>query len=311
LTFNIYTDFNAYTMADTMLSKTRKFNPAVPAANVAPRVYSYLRFSSPQQAKGNSIARQTEYAKEWAAKRGLELDESLTMRDEGISAFRSTHIKRGALGVFLEAVEQEMVPQGSVLIVESLDRLSRAEPIIAQNLLTSIVMSGITVVTTGDMPTEYNRETVKQNPGILFMALGTAMRAHEESSTKSDRVRNALRAKCLRWATGEYRGLVGTPRHINAHGKVVRGTDPIWILYNKETERFELDPEKAAAMRRTIDLYKAGHGTIEITRRLDAEGLSIGDKRPTVRIAKLIAYPALKGDKQMEIDGQTYPLLGY
>ncbi|HKR40082.1 MAG TPA: recombinase family protein [Paraburkholderia sp.] len=276
-----------------------------------PRVYSYLRFSSPQQAKGNSIARQSEYAREWAAKRGFELDDSLTMRDEGLSAFKGTHIKRGALGVFLEAVEQGLVPQGSVLIVESLDRLSRAEPIIAQNLLTSIVMSGITIVTTGDTPTEYNRETVKQNPGILFMALGTAMRAHEESSTKSDRVRKSYRSKCERWIKGEYRGLVGSPRRIDAQGKVVKGTDPIWVLYSEETKRLELVKEKAETMLRVIELYKAGFGSVEITRRLNAEGMSISDNRPTIRIHKLITYPALKGDKVVVADGKEYTLKGY
>jgi len=53
------------------------------------------------------------------------------MRDEGLSAYHQKHIKSGALGVFLEAILAGKIPAGSVLIVEGLDRLSRAEPLLA------------------------------------------------------------------------------------------------------------------------------------------------------------------------------------
>jgi hypothetical protein len=51
-----------------------------------PRAYSYIRFSTPEQAKGDSLQRQTDAARAWAARHGLELDEELTFRDEGVSA---------------------------------------------------------------------------------------------------------------------------------------------------------------------------------------------------------------------------------
>src|ERR1700758_3473375 len=51
------------------------------------RAYSYIRFSSPEQAKGDSLRRQTEAAEAYAKERGLSLDSSLTFRDLGISAF--------------------------------------------------------------------------------------------------------------------------------------------------------------------------------------------------------------------------------
>jgi DNA invertase Pin-like site-specific DNA recombinase len=41
-----------------------------------PRVYSYTRFSTPEQASGDSYRRQLDAAKAWAAKEGLVLDES-------------------------------------------------------------------------------------------------------------------------------------------------------------------------------------------------------------------------------------------
>lgn len=77
----------------------------------------------------------------------MQLDAALSLRDEGPSAFHQRHIKQGALGVFLRAVEDGRIQSGSVLVVEGLDRLSRAEPIQAQAQLAQIINAGITVVT--------------------------------------------------------------------------------------------------------------------------------------------------------------------
>ena len=131
------------------------------------RVYSYLRFSDPRQAAGHSLDRQAAYAARWAAEHGLVLDESLSLKDEGLSAYHQRHVTSGALGVFLAAVQGGQVPPGSVLVVEALDRLSRAEPIQAQAQLAQIVNAGITVVTASDGKS-YSRETLKANIGKTF-----------------------------------------------------------------------------------------------------------------------------------------------
>ena len=51
-------------------------------------VYSYIRFSSAEQANGHSMDRQMDYAKKYAETNNLLLDESLTMKDEGLSAYQ-------------------------------------------------------------------------------------------------------------------------------------------------------------------------------------------------------------------------------
>jgi DNA invertase Pin-like site-specific DNA recombinase len=103
----------------------------------AAKVYCYIRFSSPAQATGTSVARQTELAARYAADHGLTLDTALSMRDEGLSTFHGKHVKTGALGIFLRAIEDGKVPPGSVLVVKGLDRLSRTELILAQGQLSS------------------------------------------------------------------------------------------------------------------------------------------------------------------------------
>ncbi len=50
-----------------------------------PTAYSYLRFSSVEQAKGDSIRRQTEATVAWCERNRVGLDHTLTLRDEGVN----------------------------------------------------------------------------------------------------------------------------------------------------------------------------------------------------------------------------------
>ena len=262
-------------------------------------VYSYLRFSDPKQSTGSSTDRQLAYAEKWASEHGLQLDSSLTLRDEGLSAYHQQHIKSGALGVFLRAVEDGRVPHGSVLIVEGLDRLSRAEPIQAQAQLAQIVNAGITVVTASDGKA-YSRTRLKENPMDLVYSLLVMIRAHEESDTKSKRVKASIRRLCEGWQNGTYRG------HVR------QGHDPEWV---KEVEGgWEIDAGRAAAVRRAVQLYVQGHGGKGIVQRLDAEGLQLyttSAENRTHQIYRLLKMPQLAGIKPIAIDGEEYQLRGY
>ena len=61
-----------------------------------PKAYSYIRFSTPEQAKGTSYERQLEAAQAFAGERGLELAEA-TYEDLGVSAYRNKNAQKGAL----------------------------------------------------------------------------------------------------------------------------------------------------------------------------------------------------------------------
>jgi DNA invertase Pin-like site-specific DNA recombinase len=77
------------------------------------------------QALGDSKRRQIELSEAFAAKYDLQLDTDFNLHDIGVSAFKGANIASGALGKFLQAVQDKKIPQGSYLLVESLDRLSR------------------------------------------------------------------------------------------------------------------------------------------------------------------------------------------
>lgn len=261
------------------------------------RVYSYLRFSDPKQAAGSSADRQLEYAKRWAAERGMALDSELSMQDEGLSAYHQRHVTRGALGAFLAAVDAGHIPAGSVLVVEGLDRLSRAEPLLAQAQLGQIVNAGISVVTASD-GREYNRERLKAQPMDLVYSLLVMIRAHEESDTKSKRVRAAIHRQCSGWLAGTWKGVIRN------------GKDPHWVRMG--TAGFELAPERAEAVRLAITMFQEGHGAVRIMRALDERGLQLTNGgNPAQQLYRILRNRALIGEKVLEVDGQSYRLPGY
>lgn len=261
------------------------------------KVYSYLRFSDPKQATGSSVDRQLAYAQRWAAERGMVLDETLSLRDEGLSAYHQRHITQGALGAFLRAVDDGKIAPGSVLVVEGLDRLSRAEPVLAQAQLAQIINAGITVVTASD-GREYNRERLKAQPMDLVYSLLVMIRAHEESDTKSKRVKAAIRRLCLAWQAGTYRGIIRN------------GKDPAWVAWNGSA--FELVPERAEVMRAAITLFLEGHGGARVMGRLMEKGFS-PSLFPTAAAAfyKILKRPDLIGTKKLTLDGEEFELENY
>jgi len=114
------------------------------------RAFSYLRFSTPEQSWGDSHRRQSEAARRYAFRHELELDEEITFEDTGVSAFDGQNVRTGQLADFLQAVECGLVPKGSFLLVENLDRLSRQSPWDAMETLRQVLNLGIVLVTLSD-----------------------------------------------------------------------------------------------------------------------------------------------------------------
>jgi DNA invertase Pin-like site-specific DNA recombinase len=232
-----------------------------PAQSARPAVYSYIRFSHPSQADGHSLERQRAYAAQWAAKNGMPLDDTLTMRDEGLSAYHQRHVSAGALGVFFRAIEDGRIAPGSVLVVEGFDRLSRAAPLDALTQLQGIVGKGIRVVTAADQR-EYTAAKLQRDPWMLLGSLMEMIRAHEESSTKGRRVSDAILQQCRAWVSGRnrrpFRGGGGCPR---------------WVQWNASEQRYELDPALLPSVKTAVRLLTEGHGALRVRKELDRLGL--------------------------------------
>lgn len=58
----------------------------LPMSAMPPKAYSYLRFSRPEQLKGDSRRRQLDLSRQYALEHGLDLDQEF--QDLGVSALR-------------------------------------------------------------------------------------------------------------------------------------------------------------------------------------------------------------------------------
>jgi DNA invertase Pin-like site-specific DNA recombinase len=221
------------------------------------KAYSYLRFSTPDQIKGDSFRRQSELSRRYADEHGLELDEALTFNDLGVSAFRGANAQEGQLGAFLTAVDQGKVRPGSTLLVESLDRLSRQSPYLAFRQLDSILRRGVKVVTLQDRKV-YDAEQGELAFTDLMMSLMVMQRAHEESLTKSNRGKEAWKAKRDAAAGGQ---------------RKLTGICPNWLTLDKEKQEFVVDEDRAAIVRRIFDMTIDGMGNRAIAATLNTEGV--------------------------------------
>jgi hypothetical protein len=91
-------------------------SPATATAMNPALTYSYIRFSTPEQAKGDSLRRQTELRDRWLSETGAKLDATLTLRDEGVSGHTGEHRENSdchGLAWFLDAIRSNRVKRGS------------------------------------------------------------------------------------------------------------------------------------------------------------------------------------------------------
>lgn len=156
-----------------------------------PKIYSYQRISSKKQATGTGIDQQKEskVLQELAEKYQLPVSTEV-FQDIGKSAFKGDHLDH-AFGAIKERINDGRIAKGSILVISSLDRLSRQTVNVAQELMLSIVNAGVSIYTTIDQKM-YNPDD-DNLPASLIVSVIYLERAHNESKTKSARTRgNAL-----------------------------------------------------------------------------------------------------------------------
>jgi len=222
-----------------------------------PKAYSYIRFSSVRQERGDSVARQTRLSVEYAAKHGLDLDTELNLKDLGISAYDRSNLEKGALGQFLRLVEEDRIERGSYLLVESLDRISRDKVFGALPIFMSILKAGIVIVTLADEQV-YSQETMNDNGVGLIMSIVIMGRANEESAIKSHRIRSSWDAK-----------------RKNIANKRLTKRCPYWLRPTGDDKGFEFIPERVDVVRRIFKMSMDGAGGATIVKIFNKEGVPV------------------------------------
>jgi hypothetical protein len=157
------------------------------------------------------------------------------------------------LAVFLEMVKVGRVPKGSVLLVESLDRLTREELDEALTLFRGILKSGVDIATM--VPERLYTEASTRDLVGLLEPLIIMVRAHEESVIKSKRIADVWQQR---------RGRAGRDNPMN-------GVGPAWL--RMEHGRWEVIEDKAAVVREIFRLCIDGHGLHAICHELNKRGI--------------------------------------
>lgn len=225
------------------------------------RAFSYIRWSSEHQSKGDSLRRQLTLAETYAHRHNLLLDTS-TYQDHGISAFTGANLVEGKLGAFLKAIDDGHIQTPCFLLVEALDRITRTEIDVALDSFLSIIRRGVTIVT---LQTEqvFSKDTIKKDRGIsLIIAISMLVQGHEDSAKRALRIRAAYDAKRER---GEK--------------KITKV--PSWLIPNPDRKTFKKDPVKVKLINRIFDMAIEGRGQRDIATVLNQE------KVPTLQWAKL------------------------
>jgi DNA invertase Pin-like site-specific DNA recombinase len=223
---------------------------ATTAQHTLRTAFSYLRYSDPKQSLGDSERRQVELAQKWCEKNGAILDTGRYC-DRGVSAFRGKHRKMGALAAFLADVEAERIPRGSVLLIESMDRLSRESPVHGVHLLTGLLVRGITLIVL--TPTELEL-TERSNLFALLQGQLSQARGHDESEQKSRRVTEA-------WDERK--------RVARAGNGIVTRKLPAWV--EEKNGKLRAVPGRAAVVKKMFELALAGRGLAGIATQLEKD----------------------------------------
>ena len=221
-----------------------------------PKAYSYIRFSTPRQREGHSLERQTVKAAEYAAEHGLELDTELNLKDLGVSGYRKKNARTGALGLFFNAVNEGRVPRNSYLLVENIDRLTRADIPDAMTLFLSLITSGIVVVTLTNRQA-FSRDSLIKDPNTIFFIVLELIRANQESARKGALIAAAREKKRQDlWK--------GVPKPYSRQC-------PAWLKWSEEACKFVVLEERAAIVRAIYEKADQGWSHDRIARWLNTQ----------------------------------------
>lgn len=243
-------------------------------------VYCYARVSSRGQAKdGYGMPRQQTMLRDYVAayddslhNRGYELGSVNWLYAEGISAYSGKNIEDGSvLKSFIDDVLERKIIN-AVLVIENLDRFSRAEPIKAANLFLNLITAGCDIH-------EVETETIHHSSSDLSIITGGLQRAHNESKRKArlsiknwdERIKNAIDGKAVL---------------TNRVPSWLEVKDNGYVIKEGEKEKYNL----------IFQMYADGFGPAAIRDVLKERNMLINDSEPTIaHLNKIIKDERLIG----------------
>ena len=204
--------------------------------------------------------------------------------DRGVSAFRSTHQKTGALGAFIDAAEAGTIPPGSILVVEDVDRFSRDTASRAEELLLKLFNQELALGIVRD-DVIVDREKYDTDIGVRVMLLTRRDAANDYSAKLSDRIHNVWDKRRQAW---EQNGTL----------YLGRGSRPFWLGDNGTN--FIVDQDAAEIIRLIFKLStEENMGSTQIAKRLKELGIRAarGGAFSAPRVNKVLTDQRVIGEK--------------
>ncbi|EJF2890884.1 recombinase family protein [Escherichia coli] len=272
-------------------------------------VITYLRFSSATQgaegAEGaDSTRRQNELFKQWLRKNS-DAQVVASFNDEGLSGYKGKHLS-GQFGDMLSRIESGEFPEGTILLVEAIDRIGRLEHLETEALMNRIIAHGIEIHTLQD-GLIYTRDALSDDLGISIIQRVKSYIAHQESKQKSFRVSQKWEQRAKLALAGEQRLTRNVPGWIdpetfklNEHAETVR------LIF-----KLLLDGESLHNIARHLQ----SNGIRSFSRRKDANGFSVHSVRTILRSETAIGTlpasqrndrPAIPNYYEAAIDASTF-----
>jgi len=206
---------------------------------------SYIRFSTKKQERGNSFERQLEATNNYCNKYDLTLS-SDNYYDLGKSAYKAINLlPESGLGFFLHKLENGEIekPEQTCLIIESLDRLSRAKLDESIPIFLNILKTGIAIVTLSDDQIYVGNTDNNSQTQQLMISLMMLSKAHSESLDKSYRIGQAWQKKKAK----ARKNTQGEPT------KAITRMCPFWLTVDENNE-YQEKPECVDTIKRIFNL---------------------------------------------------------
>lgn len=233
---------------------------------------SYLRCSTPEQAQRDSIRRQIEAAEDYAAALGFKLDRTINFCDEGLSGYSGANRIKGKLGLLLARVKQGLIPSGTALLVENIDRLSREHPLDSIELIKQLVEAGIEIHTITNRQV-YTDARLRADFSCMLMLTFELGRGCGESQRKSYLLTKTWKQKRATIAE-----------------KKLTSICPQWLVLKEDGDVFDIIPDRAAIVKRIFALSNSGYGKRRIAAYLNSNRIETWGRGRSKAVAWHASY---------------------
>jgi DNA invertase Pin-like site-specific DNA recombinase len=204
------------------------------------KAIAYIRFSSDEQANGDSIKRQTNNLARYAERFGLVIE--TTLLDEGKSAYHGEHLSVGELGKFLRQAEKGSY-RGYAFLVEEQDRLSRQGIRATLDVIGRFLDAGMHLHVTEKSLVIRSEEDL-DNLAIVVPTVVNGSSANEYTKKLSERLLSARASE---------------REEARRTGLAITAKVPAWLRAEKG-KKAVLIPGHAASVRRIFELAATGLG---------------------------------------------------